>query len=385
MNKIIKNIILVVCGVLSFSNLFSQTNITAIQPGPIFTYYDLWNVTITSIGQTQGDSYVLEMTLSNAKDGLLLSASTSKFTLNSPVYSINRGTLSYVQPLTHQFGNNNTINQIVNSGGQFPAGEYFVKFSLKRITQNGFYEPVGNTSYTIKVADYSSLFLINPYNNDTIYEQFPLLTWVYSNSAAAGKNVSYQLRLYEVAPGQTPAEAVYYNPLFFEETDVRNTVLRYPPAGRALVKLKRYAWQVTAKIDGSPVKQSEIWSFVLGDRYEQPEPNTPKNFVYVDLYPGDEGGTALVDDNFLKIRYVTKIKDSDNQLTYKIFDSNNEQVLSDNEHPLTVRAGENRYMINLCPVDGVNLKPGSYRVEVTDEKQKISKMKFYHEPKEACK
>lgn len=138
MNKIIKSIALVVCGVFSTSSLFAQTNITAIQPGPIFTYYDLWNVTITSMGQPQGESYILELAISNAKDGLLLSANSSKFTLNSPVYSINRATLSSVQPISHQYGSNNTINQIVNSGGQFPGGEYHVTFSLKRITQSGF-------------------------------------------------------------------------------------------------------------------------------------------------------------------------------------------------------------------------------------------------------
>lgn len=384
MNKIINSIVLVVCGVLSASSLFSQTNITAIQPGPIFTYYDLWNVTITSMGQPQGESYVLELAISNAKDGLLLSASSSTFTLTSPVYSINRATLSSVQPISHQYGSNNTINQIVNSGGQFPGGEYHVTFSLKRITQSGFYEPVGSAAYTINVKDYSSLFLINPYNNDTIYEQFPLLTWVYSNVAASGKMVSYQLRLYEVGLQQSAAEAVYYNPIFFEETDVRNTILRYPPSARALVKLKRYAWQVTVKIDGSPVKQSEIWSFVMGDHYEQPKPNLPRNFVYADLYPSEDGGIVTVDDNFLKIRFVTKIKDQDGQLSYKLFNANDEQILSSLEYPLSVKAGENRYFINLCPVDGINLKPGIYRFIVTDEKNKTWNLKFNHEPKNKC-
>jgi len=210
---------------------------------------DLWKVTVTA--DTVCDAW-FEGRVFEATHGQVFHATTKPFRLAL-------GTRLY-QYRDVQIDKTETAagyETFVTRSGQLPAGKYRFKLML---------QPFGvGDSNQFEVKPMGSPRLILPRQGETIKTTSPQFTWT-PPSPLPKKPVTYELRLYEVLPGQTPKEAAASNPAWFEQAGITGPRLVYPAGARPLDRGASYAWQVDVLDATTRVKlaKSDVSEFTAG-------------------------------------------------------------------------------------------------------------------------
>ncbi|OCX53369.1 DUF928 domain-containing protein [Mucilaginibacter sp. PPCGB 2223] len=154
-----------------------------------------------------------------------------------------------------QFANTST-GRLVSVNHNFPEGDYEYCFTVNYVNHE--YLPV-EQCFDYTLAPFAELNLIDPYDQDKICDQRPLLTWQPLIPGVPG--AMYQLVLAEIKSGQNPTEALNYNLPVINQSNILSPVLPYPSIAPQLEKGKTYAWQVTAYKDQTVLNRTAVWSF----------------------------------------------------------------------------------------------------------------------------
>ncbi len=380
MVNIIKKTI-ITCLVLTIHvSIMAQVSITATPPAFQFAFKDLWNVQVISANPGNTATYRIIMELQNQKGRVLL-AETSEFNLTGGNLILTANTFKQVEPFKFQFFQNSIAHYTNQVSKTLPAGSYVVSYKLIKTNSTGS-EPVDDFVFNIDAADLSDLFLTGPLDGEEIQETQPLLTWVYSNPFNAG-GCNYELFIHEKQNSQSKWEAVNNNPQVFNKKNLPHTLYQYSVSDRELVVGKTYAWYVKVYCEGIEQAQSEIWQFTIKEPEYVIEENDDPN-SYHNLEKGSKTPYIEIQDNYLKVRHITRVVDKDGQLNYTISDGNGKIVVDGKQIPLEVSLGDNRYKIDLCPMEGVGLSKGKYFFRVADDAGEIWKLSFGYKRKKEC-
>jgi hypothetical protein len=240
-------IIGVILALMPLAMLMARPTVHLFRPSPGQWYIEnLWKARVSSDSDYAGvwfEGFVFE-----AQKGQVFWAKTKPFALS-------RGTRVY------QYKDVTVEKTDVAQGyeaftlrtGQLPAGEYSFRLLLM---------PFGvGDSFTFEVRPMGPPRLISPRDGDTVKVKYPQFVWTPPIPRPSGA-VTYELKLFEVLPGQTPEEATKSNPPWFEDKWLRATSLTYPNSAEPLEAGRRYAWRVGASGRGEK-SVSVAWSFSM--------------------------------------------------------------------------------------------------------------------------
>ena len=405
MRNIILKLILI-ASLLAIS-LKPQCQITGASLNPIpvmgnFTFGDLWHLNIIINGSSQYYQYQLKLEVYEETQGLVLSSTTSRFTISKEALYINRTNYTMLQPLETRYQGTSNFRNIVDNGGFFPAGNYTVAFVLLGITKDivggELVEPITNTSYNQKVDMLTPPMLIYVYNNDTIdqQEKNPVFTWAPPAPIQPGQNVQYVMTIKEILSGQTEYSAMESNPDFFKSDMQTNNFLPYPVAAREFVSGQDYAWKVTAYVDNVKM-ESETWKFTYYEKMKLKSQITAAE-VYHELKRTMDGEEINLNDSkyILRFRYYEEYSIEPNQdvfLTYKVYDYDRKVYISCNSEGKNIngytvaqaQAPKVHQGINFCSIDCHLIGEGIIGLpekldavlEVTNQKNEVFYLKFF--------
>jgi hypothetical protein len=154
------------------------------------------------------------------------------------------------------------IEEIAIRTGRLPEGNYQVCIRVE------------NESGTVLLSDICEEFtivypdppyLIYPVDGESVLGRFPIFQWT-PVQVPVGFDIHYNLRMAELLPGQTAAQALAANMPHFEDANIRGSSLQYPISAQTMVKDRTYAWQVqvldkTGYPPSTNDGRSEIWTF----------------------------------------------------------------------------------------------------------------------------
>jgi hypothetical protein len=278
----------------------------------------------------------LVLTVSEKNNGTVLVLKTTAFNLNPgvnslPVSTIRNSAIEYY---------NNPIAVIIQHNPNFPPGNYEYCFS---------FSPAGNSlpaeqCFEYELVPFAQLHLIEPYDNDSLCDKKPTLSWEPLIPTLAGTN--YQVVLSEIQPGQNAVEALNYNLPIINQSYLTSPILIYPPIANPLVDGKTYAWQVTAYQDHTILNRSEIWQFI--EQCNEKKPPVIPDDGYRDIADLIKGNYYIAIGT-IKFAITNPYKAS--TFKYQIESLNNPGKKIKGLPKIKILTGKNKILIDLADTD----------------------------------
>ena len=219
--------------------------------------------------------------------------------------------------------------------------------------------------------------LVYPVNASVLEHTQPTLVW--ENVAQFGlrtEGISYDLRLVELGPGQSPAEALVRNVPLLHRRNLRQASLIYPVmGGRQLAVGHTYVWEVRVIQGQNEVLASPPWTFSVGEG-EQVIGPPPKPSSYVMLTPGLDSRTYGFSSS---IDIAIDNTDGLQKLQYQLTDIDEQRTIEEQLPTVDgLRPGLNTIQI---PIDAIGLKTDNrYRLTVSASNGRKYFLKFKYVP-----
>lgn len=324
-------------------------------PAGLIQKEQLWNLVVTNSGSTTIEA-AIALNLQDAQTGQsVLTAATNTILLSRGVKVL---TVSDVYPVQY-----NAATAFLN-GNFLPLGSYIACYSVIKRTRE-VVEKLADECVRIAVNPLSPPLLNTPADKAVLPVSPSAFSWIPPAPKDMFQDLSYDLALTEVMPGQSPSEAMLSNQPFYVKSHTRALFDIYPSSNTNLQKGKTYAWQVTARNGQNYAASTEVWSFTLApDVIEQ-----PLTAAYIELKRRDEiSGVHALSTDTLKIKYYSFGKDHEALVRFVYPDGRLVQ-----EKKQTIRYGDN-YL--LFPLSNRFHADGVYRVEIADADRNISAATF---------
>jgi len=200
----------------------AEPTVTLLKPPPdLYGIEDLWKADVQS--DSKYDGVWFEGFVTEDAHGQVFWAKTDTFTLYA-----GRKQFGYDSVKVIQTDAAPGYEAFVTRTGHLPAGTYHFKLVLEP-----FHIPSPpNPPFIIRPMGPPRLIM--PRDGDTIKVKYPQFVWT-SPSPMPKEPVTYELRIWEVLPGQTKEEAAAANLPWFEQKNIRATSLTYPASARPLM------------------------------------------------------------------------------------------------------------------------------------------------------
>lgn len=293
LNKINLKIALLILAFIP--EIFSQEVIVNLQAPPPYQMRieDMWNLVL--INQGNATEIYLHGTATELVSGLIVDVSTSVFTLpkgTKRIRSADVGTITINQ-------SNENYSSVINRLSALPNGSYEICIEVIR-AQDG--SVIGSECLQQEVLNLSQITLVYPEDNsnlnffaeteeDTtnltakgiekkdirrgmviakpgsisphyrIASSSLVFSWLPPVPLPLNLNVTYRIKIVEMYPNQSSYDAMNSNPLFFTQSDIRNTSFVYPVGARIFNPENTYAWQIEAYSGKTLLASSEIYTF----------------------------------------------------------------------------------------------------------------------------
>lgn len=264
--------------------------------------------------------------------------------------------------------------QYVRTAHQLPSGKFkyclVVKSTSGAIEGDDLCEEFENESN-------SFLFLINPTDKDTIENKNPLLIWNHSDPfTLMQQGESYRMVVVDLKEDQSADAGLNVNSPILMSNFLTRHEIQYPFDAPELNEGGRYGWQVQKIINNVVVNKTEAWEFVI-----KPLPSDYA-YKYIKLKEALDASYINVKSNTLYFR----IDEVYNTVSLKvnIYDGKNRkispkvtnEVRSKTKGDNLKTIGYNAYELDLL---NYNLSQGFYVLEVVNQKNNKSYLKFYVE------
>ncbi len=302
-------------------------------PSGIVQNSQLWNITLSNTdNSTQFVNVILTLLQTNTNQPVL-TASTKLLNLAKGVMQLNESNLNPIQ-YTYLQGSN------ANAGGLLPIGNYTACYTVNKVF-NERYLQIAEDCQPLEVAPLSPPMLNTPDNEAILETLYPQFTWLPPTPLNLFTNLTYDLVLTEVMPGQNFMQAIQQNIPVYSAGNITNLFDNYPASRKSLDTGKAYAWRVIARNNQQFVTQSDVWTFKV--KYPEQDTLITENSGYLKLKRGYEAGVAVVSD-LLKIEYPNYDNDATANCTLKSLDDPG-RVLS--SYKIPVKPGLNYIEISL--------------------------------------
>ncbi len=241
------------------TTLYGQNfNLTLIRTDKLtYETRDLWNLILQNISQ-ESTSVYLQAYITDQQKGRAFEVRSADFILRPGVTQFNTSNYSQLLPEQVLFQKQNFKDHVVRTSS-FPNGEYEICVFLfdSKTTKN-----LARDCYDIIQLNTTPPYLVSPYDEDTVREQFPFFVWSPPAPQPSNTKVSYALSVYEIYPQQTFISATQTNPEWFFGEDIQTPIYQYGLDLRPMIPGRRYSWFITAFVNGFEASSSEIWWFV---------------------------------------------------------------------------------------------------------------------------
>lgn len=193
------------------------------------------------------------MNLQDAVTGqVVLSASTGSILIGNGVKII---TSRDVQPVMYNYN----VQEL--SRTYLPMGSYIACY---RLIKNGEgQESLGEDCININIEPLSPPLLNTPADKSVVQVPYPQFGWMPPSPFDMFSNLSYDILVTELLPGQNAAEAIQYNTPLYSRSNITQPYETYSSSFTKLDTGKIYAWQVVAKNGLSYAAKTEIWTFKI--------------------------------------------------------------------------------------------------------------------------
>jgi hypothetical protein len=252
-----------------------------------------------------------------------------------------------IQVINETFPTNKHIQNLQNFR-QLTTGEYEICYYFKT---NQADEILGENCESREVTTMTPILLNLPEQNSTVNTFNPMLLWL-PPTPIQNENNTYQIKLAEILPNQSPFEALNRNPSLLK-LEVQNALyLVYPNNAIQLQNHQSYAWQVinpnNRKVD------SEIWQFTVNLDSLKLDEKIVLNENYI--IPTDLGNLSNLNiKNQLKVMINEPNKVENLELTILDINQNKIDLIDLN---VLVYQGNNKFIIDLSKI--VSLRNKNY-------------------------
>lgn len=377
MTKILARWAGICCICLSSWHVQAQYTLHAVPPAPQFTFNDLWHFTVVRSQADNFNAFYVSLRIFGGESQLRVKSNTAVVNFATGSHYYNASNSAALQPFATSYYDGGMLQQVVSSGGLFPAGTYNMVYTLYGRSADGEFAPLAEDQVSLTVEAMWPPMLLSPPDGDTINTTYPLLTWTPAFNSAFSGTVTYSLKLVEQLAGQNAYQAIQANPAYFTQAGLNTTTLPYPAGAQSLDTGKVYAWQVHADADGAGLGASEIWTFTLATP-EHPTETVRANPVYFDIKHSAPFEVYYITDGFLYIKYEEEYATENGQeLRFEVLDKNFKPK-SPVSLSVPINKGLNRIKINQCQLNLGNPKAGDYfYFKVKNKKSETFTLKFY--------
>ena len=211
----------------------------------------LWNLILVN-NKNEVLDVRMRMNVQDAISGqVVLSANTMNFLIGKGVKNITNRDL---QPIAYNF----SLPDMMRS--YLPMGAYNICYQVIGATKD---VPLAEECVRVNIDPLSPPLLANPADKSVIATPYPQFSWIPPAPFEMFNNLSYDLLITEILPGQAAAEAVNNNiPVYFK-TNILQPYEAYASSFNKLDTGKTYAWQVVAKNGTNYSGKTDIWTFRL--------------------------------------------------------------------------------------------------------------------------
>jgi hypothetical protein len=250
--------------------------------------------------------------------------------------------------------------------GMLPLGQYRVCYTIFRGADQG---GVKETCIELSVDPLSPPLLNTPANEAQIYDKSPQFTWLPPTPIGLFGDLSYDLVLVEVLPGQAIADAIEQNVPVYAGGLIRDQYLNYATSYTALDTGRLYAWRIVALNAGLPAGMSDIWTFKV---VPPPMPAIKKQYnAFVELHHGLDASLATAGGS-LNLSYDNAASDTVVSYTISALQQKGDPVIQNGTLPL--RRGHNWLTIPLT--NGAYSKEKLYLFQFTNSRNELWTLKF---------
>ncbi len=338
----------------------AQLVLSLMQPSPLqLRASDMVHATLVNSGGATKLYFTGSMV--NTQNGKkILDCKTSALDINPGVSTLNE---TFLQPVYTYF------SESFRESGVAPYGNYEICLRAYSAIDN---EERGEGCITVEVTPMSPPLLITPENQSTIYEQYPLLTWLAPTPVKNPGSVLYDLKLVELLPNQTAYDAIQRNYGLLELKGLKTTYQQYPMTATKLETGKKYAWFIKARsTDGNLIGETEVWVFELGKVEVTEAKESGKSYALLKTAL-TEDFVILPSDEMLRMRFVDNYDKA--KLTFKILDNTDKDITKTCSFDLKKKYGENYYEIDLSRCS--EIKNGFYLLKAYTEKNQVYYLRF---------
>jgi hypothetical protein len=285
MKPLFRNMLLLFI-IMNSARAYGQLTVNVlIPPSGLMDKQQLWNIIVTN---TEPSTFTVQLQISFSELGTgqpVFTASTNTLVVPSGTKQLSASTVGAVQY--------NTLNSNyrIDPGptGLLPVGTFMVCYDFLIVKFN----KVVQECHQVTIPPLGPLLLNQPANGSALQEFHPLFSWLPPTPVQSLTTLRYDLKLVEVLPNQSAADAIQDNIPVYISRNLATSNFQYMQNAPALQPEKEYAWQVTAMNKLTEIAKSESWSFTT----KQPAatPVLPKpDPVYIKLLKaGDRNGYAV--------------------------------------------------------------------------------------------
>ncbi len=333
-----------------------------VPPVGVLQKTQLWNMALVYAGNNSIDVYVTLTLLDTKNNQPLLRATSRPLVLTKGTKQINATDASPVQY--------NYMSPIFNvdrdPNGFLPVGNFKACYTVFKRDDSG--EPLAEDCIPVEVQPLSPPQLNLPADTSVIETAYPQFNWLPPSPLNLFSNLTYDMLVVEVLPGQSAYESIQKNMPVYNISRYKDMVHLYPASGKALDTGRVYAWRVVAKNEDDFVAQSEVWTFRLASH--KAVTSAPNGDNYILLKKGNESasGMNIVTNGRIGIKYYSFDK---THTTTVRFVSADGQLIKQEQSAIVYGDNFLSYTMGSIFQEGK-----SYRVEITDLQNNIYAASF---------
>jgi len=242
---------LLILGTLTSRAQISMT--LQVPPIGVLVKNQLWNMLLVNSSNKTLMIRINMVLLDEKTNQPVLTGTTLPFALDKGARQIQAKDLG---PIEYTY--NGPVLADRDANGLLPIGNYQACYTVFTTTKSS---ALVENCIQLAVDPLSPPLLNTPADEGKIFTDYPQFTWLPPTPIGLFGDLSYDLVLVEVLPGQGKADAIQQNIPIYSGGFIRNLYLNYPSSYRSLDTAHLYAWRIVAMNNGLPAAMSEIWTF----------------------------------------------------------------------------------------------------------------------------
>ncbi|HVU55679.1 MAG TPA: hypothetical protein VHD83_11535 [Puia sp.] len=297
-----RRLFLAICLSLGIIALQAQISMTLqVPPAGVLVKNQLWNMLLVNSGASSLTVRVQLTLLDEKNNQPVLTAVSAPLMLSHGARQVQAKDLG---PIQYNYSGP-SFHADEDPNGLLPVGSYQACYTVVAPEKGNVLR--AENCIQVNVDPLSPPLLNTPSDEARLFTTYPQFTWLPPTPVGLFNDLSYDLIVVEVLPGQGKADAIQQNIPIYSVGFVKDLYSNYPSSYRALDTSHLYAWRIVALNNGLPAAMSDVWTFRVTT---PPVPGLKqREQPYIELKRGLDPSVASVGTS-LKFTYENRTADS---------------------------------------------------------------------------